>query len=132
MKAGPTLKMIPCTLRQYLDNPPAAREHVAIHIEENDMNSNFFQTILTILITVSGLATSALLSLGCKDIAGTLNCATSSAPSWLAPYLVVIASALGFTKLIIAAFTGKLVAPTVVVSKSGAPGTVSPTFVTPK
>jgi hypothetical protein len=95
----------------------------------NKMNSNLFQTILTVLITVSGLATSILVSMGCVDVAGSLNCATSSAPTWLAPYLVMIASALGIVKLILAAFTGKLTAPTVVVSTTGAPNTVRPSSV---
>jgi hypothetical protein len=90
------------------------------------MNSNLFQTILTVLITISGLATSLLVSMGCTDVAGSLNCATSSAPTWLAPYLVMAASVLGVVKLIVAAFTGKLTAPTAVVSTSGAAGTVNP------
>jgi hypothetical protein len=91
------------------------------------MNSNLFQTILTLAITVSGIATSILLSLGCHtDVAGAVNCVGSNAPSWAAPYLVIITSVLGILKLIIAAFNGKLTAPTVVVSTSGAPGTVSP------
>lgn len=80
------------------------------------MNSNLFQTILTVLIAVQGLASSLLVSLGCKqDALGSLDCAVSSAPVWLVPYLVMAATVLGFVKLIIAAFQGKLAKPTVVV-----------------
>lgn len=94
------------------------------------MNSNFFQTILTVLLTACGVVTSILLGFGCApDASGTLNCAASSAPEWLVPYLVVAASALGIVKLITGAITGKLVAPTAVVSSSGAPGTVHPDVV---
>jgi hypothetical protein len=91
------------------------------------MNSNLFQTILTVLLTACGVVTSILLALGCtQDVTGAINCAASSAPEWLVPWLVVAASALGIVKLITGAITGKLVAPTAVVSKSGAPGTVHP------
>jgi hypothetical protein len=79
------------------------------------MNSNFFQTILTVLVTVSGLATSILVTLGCHEIAGSVSCVGSTAPSWLVPYLAIAASVLGALKLVIGAFTGKLTAPTQVV-----------------
>ena len=93
------------------------------------MNSNLFQTILTLAITISGIATSVLLSLGCHDVAGAISCVGSTAPAWLAPYLIIATSFLGILKLVIAAFSGKLVKPTVVVSDSGKPGTVSPAAV---
>lgn len=65
------------------------------------MNSNLFQTILTVLLTACGIVTSILLGFGCtQDAAGAVSCAASSAPSWLAPYLVITASALGIVKLI--------------------------------
>ena len=90
------------------------------------MNTNLFQTILTVLITISGIATSLLVSMGCtQSVNGSLNCATTSAPAWLVPYLVIAASVLGIVKLIIAAFDGKLSAPTVAVSKTGTTGTVT-------
>lgn len=79
------------------------------------MNSNYFQTILTVLVTVSGIATSVLLSLGCHELGGSISCVASNAPTWLAPYLVIATSVLGVLKLIIGAFTGKLTAPTQVV-----------------
>ncbi len=90
------------------------------------MNSNFFQTMLTILLTISGIATTALLNMGCHDVSGSLNCIGATAPTWMLPYLGSFATILGILKLVIAAFTGKLTAPTVVVSNSGMPGTVSP------
>lgn len=94
------------------------------------MNSNLFQTILTVLLTACGIVTSILLGLGCtQDVAGAVSCAASSAPSWLAPYLVIAASALGIVKLITGAITGKLVLPTAVVSVSGDTGTVHPNAV---
>ena len=90
------------------------------------MNSNLFQTILTVLLTISGVATSVLLSMGCHDAGGSLSCLGASAPTWMLPYLGIIATALGILKLIIAALTGKLTAPTAVVSNSGKVGTVAP------
>ena len=94
------------------------------------MNSNLFQTILTVLLTACGVLTSILLAFGCtQDVTGALNCAASSAPEWLVPWLVVAASALGIVKLITGAITGKLAAPTAVVSSSGARGTVHPDLV---
>ena len=91
------------------------------------MNSNLFQTLLTLAITISTIATSLLLSLGCHaDAAGAVNCIGSNAPSWLAPYLIIITSVLGILKLIIGFATGKLTAPTAAVTNSGAPGTVTP------
>jgi hypothetical protein len=93
------------------------------------MNSNLFQTILTVLLTISGLATSVLVSLGCNDIGGSISCVASNAPTWMVPYLGIAASVLGILKLVIGAFTGKLTAPTAAVSKSGNVGTVSPSDV---
>ncbi len=90
------------------------------------MNSNLLQTILTALLTISGIATSILLSVGCQDIAGSISCVASNAPTWLVPYLGIAASVLGIVKLVLAAFNGKLTAPTVVVSDSGKAGTVTP------
>ena len=90
------------------------------------MNSNLFQTILTALVTISGIATSILISLGCHDVAGAVNCVGSTAPAWMIPYLAIATSILGIIKLITAVFTGKLTAPTAVVSNSGALGTVAP------
>lgn len=93
------------------------------------MNSNLFQTILTVMITLAGIATSVLLSMGCHDVAGSINCVGATAPTFLLPYLGIAASVLGVVKLLIAAFTGKLTAPTAVVSDSGKAGTVSPAAV---
>ena len=93
------------------------------------INSNLFQTILTVMLTVTGIATSVLLNMGCHDVSGTINCVGSTAPSWLLPYLGIIATALGILKLIIAALTGKLVKPTAVIATNGAVGTVHPTDV---
>lgn len=93
------------------------------------MNSNLFQTILTTAITIAGFATTILLSLGCHDVAGAINCVGSNAPAWLAPYLIIATSVLGALKLVIGFATGKLVKPTVAVTNSGAPGTVLPSQV---
>lgn len=80
------------------------------------MNSNLFQTILTVLMTVSTLASMLLVSFGCiESPTGTMLCSASTAPAWLTPYLAIAATGLGFLKLIIAFFQGKLVAPTKVV-----------------
>lgn len=80
------------------------------------MNSNFFQTILTVLITVAAFASMILVSFGCVESpSGTMLCSASTAPTWLTPYLGMAATGLGFLKLIIAFFQGKLTAPTKVV-----------------
>lgn len=83
------------------------------------MNSNLFQTILTVAITISGFLTTILLALGCKDVAGAIDCSTASGPTWLIPYLVIAATVSGFLKLIIKFFQGKgaLINPTIVVPK---------------
>ena len=94
------------------------------------MNSNLFQTILTAVSLGATALTTVLLSLGCsQDATGKLMCVATSAPTWLVPYLATIAAILGMIKLIIAGLTGKLTAPTAVVSNSGASGTVSPSAV---
>ena len=94
------------------------------------MNNNLFQTILTIAMTISGLGSTLLVSLGCKtNVVGNLDCTASNAPIWLVPYMVMAASALGILKLIVSAFNGKLVKPTVVVSTTGEAGTVRPSAV---
>lgn len=90
------------------------------------MNSNLFQTILTTLVTITGFATTVLLALGCHDVAGAINCVGSNAPAWLVPYLAIATSVLGALKLVIGFATGKLVSPTVAVTISGKPGTVTP------
>jgi hypothetical protein len=80
------------------------------------MNSNLFQTILTVLLTISSIGTMILLNMGCLETpAGSLSCAAATAPAWLMPYLAMIATGLGFLKLVIAFFQGKLIAPTKVV-----------------
>ena len=83
------------------------------------MNTNLFQTILTVIITASGLISSLLVSLGCKasPITGALDCTAANAPIWLIPYLVGAATVLGIAKLLLAAFEGKLAKPTVAVPK---------------
>lgn len=94
------------------------------------MNSNLFQTILTAVSLGATALTTLLLSLGCsQDVAGKLMCVATSAPTWLVPYLATIAAILGVVKLIIATVTGKLAAPTAIVSTSGAPGTVPPSAI---
>ena len=90
------------------------------------MNSNLFQTILTVLVTLATLTTSVLISMGCVDVGGTLSCAANSSPTWLAPYLATVAMILGILKMVLKAFGSSLTKPTVVVSDSGKPGTVSP------
>lgn len=93
------------------------------------MNSNLFQTILTVLTALSAIAASILLSLGCHDVGGSITCIASNAPTWMVPYLGIAASILGILKLVIGAFTGKLVAPTAAISRSGNAGTVLPSSV---
>lgn len=98
------------------------------------MNSNLLQTILTVVTGIVTFATLLLTSFGCHDtgIAGTaLDCANSSAPTWLIPYLGTAATALVFLKLIISFFQGKLVAPTAVIATTNEPGTVHPSAVVP-
>lgn len=97
------------------------------------MNTNFLQTLMTTVIAVAGLLTTLLLSVGCTHNAVTqaIDCANTSAPTWLAPYLVIVASILSFVKLILGAFEGKLTKPTVVVvpEGQGKPGVVTPSQV---
>ncbi len=93
------------------------------------MNTNFLQTLMTVGVAISGLMTSLLIALGCKHNALTnaLDCTNTTAPLWLAPYLVTAAAVLGVVKLILGAFEGKLVKPTVPVvpDGQGAPGVVT-------
>lgn len=91
------------------------------------MNTNLFQTILTTAgLILAGVAT-VLIHMGCTTLPdGSLSCAVNSAPIWLAPYMVSIASLLGIAKLIIGYLTGKLAAPTAIISDSGKAGTVTP------
>jgi hypothetical protein len=94
------------------------------------VNLNFFQTILTVILTICSIATAGLLALGCiESPSGTMLCSAANAPAWLVPYLVLAASIVGPLKLIIAKIEGKLTAPTVVVSTSGDAGTVRPSQV---
>lgn len=81
------------------------------------MNTNFLQTLMTVLILLSSFGTSILLGFGCiaNPITGAVDCSTSNAPVWLAPYLVFAATGLGIVKMIVAAFEGKLTKPTVAV-----------------
>ena len=83
------------------------------------MNTNLFQTLLTVAVTVSGILSSILVSFGCSaaPLTGALDCSHSSAPIWLVPYLVGTASVLGIVKLLLATFEGKLALPTVTVPK---------------
>lgn len=94
-----------------------------------NFNTSIFQTILTALITISTLVGGVLLSLGCHDIAGSISCVGSNAPTWLSPYLIIATSVLGIIKLITSAFEGKLVKQTAVISTSGKTGTVLPSDV---
>ena len=80
------------------------------------MNLNFFQTILTVILTICSIASAGLIAMGCTEtVAGSLNCAASTAPAWLVPYLILTASIVGPLKLVIASIEGKLTAPTKVV-----------------
>lgn len=89
------------------------------------MNANFFRTLLTwgaIMVTVGSSV------LGCT---ATGDCSAS----WLPPHLAgIAATALLVLNQLLKAFQGGapgegLVAPTVVMSSSGAPGTVTATQV---
>lgn len=83
------------------------------------MNTNLFQTILTVIMTVCGVLSTVLVSLGCTaNATGALDCSNASGPTWLVPWLVIIAAVLGPIKLILASFEGKLTAPTVAIPKS--------------
>ena len=93
------------------------------------MNSNYFQTILTVVAGILAMATTILLSMGCTDIADKISCVASSAPTWIAPYLAIAASAIGVLKVIIGAFTGKLTKQTAVIATTGDVGTVHPNAV---
>jgi len=92
------------------------------------MNTNYFQTLMTTAIALLGVATAVLVSMGCTHaLNGALDCSNSSAPIWLAPYLVIAASIISFLKLILGAFEGKLTKPTVPVvpNGEGKPGVVT-------
>jgi hypothetical protein len=83
------------------------------------MNTNLFQTIATVLMAVASIGSTLLVAMGCSQNAlGALDCSTATnAPVWMVPYLVIAASVLGIIKLVLAAFEGKLTAPTVPVPK---------------
>lgn len=74
---------------------------------------------MTTIMTICGVLTTLLVSLGCKAdaVSGAMDCSTAAGPTWLIPWLVGIAAVLGPIKLILAAFEGKLTAPTVPVKK---------------
>jgi len=82
------------------------------------MNANLFQTILTVIATVLGLATTALLNMGCTNVGETISCTASSAPTWLAPYMAGIALFVTLLKLVIGGLEGKLTKPTVTVDST--------------
>jgi len=84
------------------------------------MNTNFLQTLMTVLMLLSSFGTSILLGFGCtaNQITGAVDCSASTAPLWLAPYLVIAATVLGIVKMVLAAFEGKLTAPTIPVNKT--------------
>lgn len=73
---------------------------------------------MTAVMTVCTILSTVLVALGCKaDVTGALDCSTASGPTWLVPWLVIIAAVLGPVKLILASFEGKLTAPTVAIPK---------------
>lgn len=79
------------------------------------MNNNFFQTLITVALTISTIVTAILLNMGCTETAAGLSCTGANVPTWISPYMMMITSALGILKLVIAWFEGKLVRPTAVV-----------------
>jgi hypothetical protein len=90
------------------------------------MDSSKIQSVLTMLMTAIGSITYLLVSYaGCKEIAGAIDCTASTVPTWLVPYLVVIGTLVGGAKVVLSLFTGKFWAPTVPVSTTGKPGTVT-------
>ncbi|MEP6827956.1 MAG: hypothetical protein ABJA10_07765 [Aestuariivirga sp.] len=89
------------------------------------MNSSPIQGYMTVALTVISFLISILLGMGCSEIAGTISCAASTAPTWLVPYLGYAALFLGFAKTALGLIDGKLFANTAVISNSGAPGTVT-------
>jgi hypothetical protein len=80
-------------------------------------NTNLLQTIMTTAASICAILTTVLLSMGCVDVAGTLSCTATTAPTWLTPYMAGIAMLLTIAKLLLGAFEGKLTAPTVAIPK---------------
>lgn len=87
------------------------------------MNSNFFQTLMTVFMILSTAGSGILVSLGCTQnvITGALDCTEANAPVWLIPWLVGAAALIGVLKMFLAAFEGKLTAPTVALPKNKSP-----------
>lgn len=85
------------------------------------MNLNFLQTILTLLSTIALTGSTILAAFGCKvsELTGAIDCAASTAPAWLIPYLVMAAAALNILKLVIKPLQGKgaFTAPTIPMPK---------------
>ena len=84
------------------------------------MNTNFLQTLLTVVTGVLSFATYLLVSFGCVQdvVSGKLDCSTAAgAPAFIAPYLGMVAAGIVVVKLVLAAFEGKLTKPTVAIDK---------------
>lgn len=99
-------------------------------------NSNLFSQILTGAIILETGLTALLMKIGCTQAAAdtALVCTTSTlpewTPAWLLPWLVGAATVQGALKWGLHLFKGDtwlggLLKPTVVVTSSGAPGTVT-------
>lgn len=84
------------------------------------MNTNLFQTIMTVVMLICGALSAVLLSLGCTEdvVSHAMSCSSAHVPTEWVPYLSIAATVIGTAKMILAAFEGKLTAPTVPVSKS--------------
>ena len=74
---------------------------------------------MTVAMLISSFGTSILIGFGCvaNQVTGAVDCSASSAPVWLAPYLVFAATGLGIVKMLLAAFEGKLTKATIAVPK---------------
>lgn len=93
-------------------------------------NLDAFQSYITLAIAAQGGLVWLLSKAGCvADAAGTFNCATSSAPTWLLPYLPIGITVLAILKVVISLTQGKLVSKTAVISSTGEKGTVTQTQV---
>lgn len=84
------------------------------------MNTNLFQTLMTVVMLILSGITGLLIKMGCTEnvVTGAIDCSVASgAPTWLTPYLGMAAFGIGILKMVIAFFEGKLTKPTVAVDK---------------
>lgn len=64
------------------------------------MNTNAIHNIMNWIIGACGIIGTILLQLGCTNVGENISCVSANVPTWLAPWLIGIAGALGIIKSI--------------------------------